>query len=304
MTVYIDVLFIINLIINYFIALAVASLLQINCKRLRIFAGAVFGALYAVFIFFPELNFMYTAVSKLLASAVIIFISFKIHSLKHFIVLLFNFYLISMLFGGAMYAIQYFLAPPVLNVRNGVTYMDISPMLLILTSAGCYIAIHLFSKFFHRNVHTDDIYETEIYLNGTAAAMDALLDNGNDLCDSLTGAPVIIAEYSKIEKLIPKSLRHCYKTGVMADPSVLEAAGFNKRFRVIPYKSVGSAGGVLPAFRPDKLVVKGADIECTDVLVAVSDHKFSDDDSFSALLNPRIFRKAVPQIQKAAKSQK
>lgn len=289
MTVYIDVLFIINLVVNYFILLAVSSLLHRQDKRLRILLGAIFGAFYSVFMFFPQVQFLYSAVLKLLASIAIVLISYRGRSIKMYIKLLLYFFLISMLFGGVMYAVQYFAAPPMLSVRNGVAYMSISPLFLIITSAVCYALIHLISRFFHRDVHTNDIYEIEIAVGGVIAKMHALLDNGNDLYDTLSGTPVIIVEYSKIEKLIPEPLRISFKTGKMADADVLESTGFSKRFRVIPYGSVGSIGGILPAFRPDTLFIKNSGKTYSDVLTGVTNRRLSDDGKFYALLNPRLF---------------
>lgn len=288
MTVYIDVLFILNLIINYFILLAESRLLHRNDRRLRIFLGALLGAFYSAFIFFPQLEFLYLAVLKLLASAGIVLLSFKISGVKNFLFLLLNFYLISMLFGGVMYAIQFFAAPPVLNVRNGVTYVNISPLFLILASAVCYMLIWLFSLFFHRDVNAQDIYTVEITLNGMTVRMSALLDSGNDLCDTISGTPVIIAEFSRIKELLPEKLKDSFKRCSVAQPHLLEDTDFAKRYRVVPYSSVGNVGGVLPAFRPDCVKIMDNGIECRDVLVAVTNRRLSPDGKFYLLLNPQL----------------
>lgn len=288
MTVYIDVLFVVNLIINYFILLAVSQLMHRRDKRLRIFLGALFGALYAVFMFFPQVRFLYSAILKLLVSMGIVLISYKISGIKNFCAVLMYFYVISMLFGGVIYAVQYFAAPPILSVRNGITYLDISPLFLIVSSAGCYVLVSLFSRFFHRNTHTRDIYSIRIESEGMAADMKALLDNGNSLTDAISGKPVIIAEYEKVKKLIPEMLRETFKNGGVADPKLIESAGYTKRYRVVPFKSVGSAQGILPAFHPDSVKIIGTDQTCTDLLVAVTGRRLSDDGLFNALLNPAL----------------
>lgn len=289
MVVYIDVLFIVNLIVNYFILLAVSQLLKRNDKRIRLFIGAVLGAVYGSLIFFPELGFLYTALLKLVFSVTIVAVSFKCHSVRNFLKLIFYFYIISMLFGGIIYAVQYFFAPSILLVKNGVAYLDISPLYLILSGAGCYIVIKLFSRVFHKNVHTKDVCNVRIEIGQSSVTLTALLDNGNDLCDAISGYPVVVAEYKKIEPLIPEKLRRVYKFGKIADPSQLEAAGFSRRFRIVPYGSVGDAGGILPAFRPDKLIVEAAGVETSQVIVAVTNKRLSDDGLFAALLNPRLF---------------
>lgn len=289
MVVYIDVLFIINLIINYFILLAVSQILKRNDKRLRLFVGAALGAVYGSLMFFPELNFLYTALLKLVFSVTIVAVAFKCHSIRNFLKLIAYFYIISMLFGGIIYAIQFYFAPPILLVKNGVAYLDISPLYLILSGAGCYIAVKLFSRLFHRNAQTKDIYNVRIEIGQSSVALAALLDSGNDLSDAISGYPVVVAEYKRIEPLIPPALRKIYKTGKITNPPELGQEGFGRRFRIVPYGSVGNAGGILPAFRPDKLVVDGAGIETSQVIVAVTNKRLSDDGLFSALLNPRLF---------------
>lgn len=287
--VYIDVLFILNLIINYFILLAVSRILHRNDKRLRLFAGAFTGAVYACLMFFPQLAFLYTAVLKLVFSATIVAISFKTAGIKNFFKLFVTFYITNMLFGGIIFAVYYLLSPPGLNVRNGVMYVNISPLLLILASAGCYIVIKLIAKYFHRNVHTDDIYTAEIEVDGCSVKFCALLDNGNDLCDAISGYPVIIAEYRKVEKIIPQPIQKAFSSG-SADTENFDLLGWNKRVRIIPFGSVGKTGGILPAFRPDSLEISKASIKTSEVLVAVTTNRLSEDGSFYGLLNPCLFK--------------
>lgn len=287
--VYIDVLFILNLITNYFILLAVSRILHRNDKRLRLFAGAFVGAVYACLMFFPQLAFLYTAVLKLVFSATIVAISYKTASIRNFFKLFITFYITNMLFGGIIIAVYYLLSPPGFDVRNGIMYVNISPLLLILSSAGCYILIKLIAKYFHRNVHTDDIYIIEIEVDGVTVKFSALLDNGNDLCDAISGYPVIIAEYRKIEKIIPQPLRNAFCNGSI-DAENFDLMGWNKRVRLIPFGSIGKACGILPAFRPDSLVIGAAPIKTSEALVAVTTNRLSDDGSFFGLLNPHLFK--------------
>src|SRR5659263_672773 len=99
MVVYIDILFAVNLILNYFILLAVSILLKRKDKRLRILAGAAFGALYSLFIFYPQLTYLYSIFVKIIASVIIVLITFKCSNIKTFAKLIMFFYLISFLFG-------------------------------------------------------------------------------------------------------------------------------------------------------------------------------------------------------------
>ena len=195
-----------------------------------------------------------------------------------------------MAFGGVIFAVWLFATPPGMYVRNGVAYFNISPVLLILATAGCYILITLASRFLHRNDLTASLFETEIVVGGADVRLTGLLDTGNTLCDQISGLPVIIAEYGKTEKIIPEALRPSFKRGNILDPDSFRSCGWASRLRMVPYGSVGNVGGLLPAFRPDlvRMRAKGKTVETADVLVAVCNRRLSEDGKYSVLLNAHL----------------
>lgn len=286
-TVYIDILFVINLVINYFILLAVTNILHRKDKRLRLLLGACLGAIYSLFIFFPDLSFLYNSVFKFIFSVTIVVVAYKFSSVIHLVKLVIAFYIVSVLFGGIIFALWLFLSPPGMLMRNGVVYIDISPVVLIGASAGCYIIITLFSRFLHKNTGIESIYEVEVFLDNVCVKITALLDTGNSLTESISGLPVIIAEYEKIEKLIPRSLRHSFKRGLIENPEIIILENWQKRFRLIPFGSVGNSNGILLAFKPDNLIAKseGHTIETSNVLIAVSNKRLITDGRYNMLLN-------------------
>ena len=286
--VYIDVLFAVNLIMDYFILLAVAKVLRRKEKRLRLLLGAVLGAVYSLFIFFPQVGFLYSMAVKVLVSLSLVLVSFRFSSIRDLLRLVVTFYVISFLFGGAVYALWYFFTPPGLLVRNGVVYIDISPVELILIAAGCYIVITLAARFFRRG--GGGIYDVEIAADGRAVRLRAFLDTGNGLTDVITGAPVVVAEYAAVEKLIPAGLRDAFRSGRVDAAGRISASEWAGKFRLVPYGSVGGTPGLLPAFKPDRLSIreKGNEKDTDDVLVAVCGRKLCDDGSYSALLSPLL----------------
>lgn len=290
--VYIDVLYVVNLIVDYFILLACAKVLHRHEKRLRILLGAAVGAFSSMAIFLPSMNFLLSALLKLAFSVVIVAAAFRFTSAKQLIKLTACFYVISFVFGGIISAVWLFFTPPGLLVRNGVLYYDISPIALILASACCYIAVMLFSRFLHRHIPNEELYRVSVGLMGKNAAMDALLDTGNSLCDAITGLPVMVAEYRSVEKLIPGELRLFFRRGETGDLGSVAGSALRGRVRVVPYRAVGGPEGLLPAFRPDRIAVLGkkTQMEIRDALVAVSPVPLSSDDRYRALLNPHMFK--------------
>ena len=75
-TVYVDVLFAVNLLINYILINASGILSKINRSKLRMGFGAFIGASYALLIFFPDFSMLFTTICKLLISMLIVAASF------------------------------------------------------------------------------------------------------------------------------------------------------------------------------------------------------------------------------------
>ena len=70
--VYIDALFLLNLIVNYLLLLAAAKLAGEPLRRLRLAAGAALGGLYAAAIFFPGMGFLTHPLCKLGAAVLML----------------------------------------------------------------------------------------------------------------------------------------------------------------------------------------------------------------------------------------
>ena len=289
--VYIDVLFVVNLALNYFILLSVSGMLHRQEKRLRLFAGAALGAFYALFIFFPSMGFLYSAALKLVASALIVLAACRVRGFWDFCKVLAGFYGISVAFGGVTFALWLFVAPRGMAWRNGVAYFDIPPLLLIACGGVCYILVTLLSRFLHRNAQPQARGTLVVRVGSASAELPALLDTGNALCDMLTGAPVIVAAYAPLRRRIPEPLREGFRSGAPPDASAAAGAGWERRLRILPFSSVGKQNGVMPAFRPDlvEITCGGRTIRTDRCLIAVSPDPLSPDNSVCALLSPHLF---------------
>ena len=83
-TIYIDVLFLINLIVNYLLLYGSVLLSGAAVYRIRVFLGALIGAAYGVIVFFISLNALFSVVLKILVAALMVFVSFKGSCVKLF----------------------------------------------------------------------------------------------------------------------------------------------------------------------------------------------------------------------------
>lgn len=282
MTVYADVLIFLNLFINFFILQATAKLCHDGYRLFRMIAAAFVGALFSLYIFLPQVNWAVDILFKLSVSAVIILICFGFDSIKSLCRRIGVFFASSFLYGGIMICIWAIFKPDNMAVNNSIVYIDISPTVLLTATVLSYLIISLIRIISSRQADLGKRYSVEIVFKEKKITLKALADTGNSLSDTITGAPVIIIEKSAAENLV--NVIPCIET-VLAG-----TANKNIGFRIIPYSHIGGHG-LLPAFKPDKVVIKtqSDNLNIENVLVAVSSERLGED--YKAILNPDILKK-------------
>ena len=120
MTVYLDVVFLENLIINYIIIFATGIISKAKIKYIRILMGSLVGALYSILYYIINLKMYSTVIIKIILSIVMIYISFKSKNFKTLAKQVLLFYLVSFVFGGAAIAIIYMVNSQDITIQNGV----------------------------------------------------------------------------------------------------------------------------------------------------------------------------------------
>ncbi len=283
--IYIDVLFLLNLFLNYFILSAVAFFGRSKAGRLRRLGGAGLGALYACLMFFPQLGGLFTALAKLAASAVIVLVSFGFGGVFRFVKNLLGFYGMTLLFGGAALLAEFFLSPTDMIWNNGVFYINISPVVLLLVAAATYLLLCLGTHLV-KPARETQLCTVAVTVDGARVELQALSDSGNLLTDALTGAFVMVADYAAIEPLLPPAVREFYRSGSTI-VQLLEGTGWENRFAAVPYRAVGKQAGMLPAFRPDAVEVGGRPCG-RKVIVAVEPAPLAADGSYRAIIHPSL----------------
>lgn len=257
--IYLDRLFLVNLLCDYLLALASARVAGIPLRRGRCWLAALFGALYAVLAVLPGLTPLASPPARLAAGLLTAGLAFA--GEPRFLRCAAVFLAVSALFGGALWA---------LTLAGGSPLFE--PRALLLAFALCYAAITLFLRGRSRFPGRARA-EIRVALGGREARFTALLDSGNGLCDPATGEPVLLASPEALAPLFPGA-------ALGGDPvTLLRRPGLEGRFRLIPYRAVG-ASGLLAAFRPEELRIDGKTE--TGRLVAVSESARGD--GFEAIL--------------------
>lgn len=263
-TIYIDRLFILNLIIDYFILLCSAKVCGLKFRRLRYALGALLGALFAACSILPGMSFLSLSPIKLIIGILMALIAFgKEEKLLRSTAV---FFAVSALFGGAVWAISLKSG----TNPTGAVYVPLSMPVLVISFSLIYSLLSLVFNGSAKRAEKQ-IVDAEIRHMGSSVSLRALRDTGNTLIDPVTGDSVMITSASALCKLSQE-----FKN--LSADNIAEFPDF--KFRLIPYRAVGTSGGLLPAFRPEKITVDG---HCRDdVLVAVSNDISGD--GFNAII--------------------
>lgn len=280
--VYIDVLFVTNMLITYLLLTLVLAVFATKKVLWRLVASSVLGGVFSFYILAPEQPLLLTMFIKFSFSAMIVLCAFKINSARQFFKLILAFYVVSFAFAGLMIAAWIFIKPSGMVINNSVVYFNISLPLLLVSCTGCYLVIWVANKVISKRAPQNSLCDVTVLLGDSMVACRAMIDTGNSLTDLFTGFPVVIAEYSSIERLIPCEYRGFYsKRGEL--PQTVNS--FSERVRTVPYEVVGG-GGILPAFRPDCIVISNGKqrTQIENVIVAVTVNSMNKSD-YQILLN-------------------
>lgn len=290
MTVYLDIVFLENILMNYIIVFATGVVIKNECKKLRLLIASVIGAIYTIVMYLEIIPIYSNFIMKFILSIVITYIAFNPKSLKKLIKNLIIFYLVSFVFGGCVFALMYFLKPQMAQIRNGV-FVGAYPLKIALVGGIIsFIIIQISFKLVKSKLSKKDmIYDIEVTLDNKSAKIKALLDTGNLLKDPITGYPVIVVEKVSLRNIIPSNILNNSEKIIGGDISELICdSEFSKtisRFRVIPFSSLGKQNGLLLGIKPDSVNIKLDEKteKLNNVIVGIYDKSFTKNGAYTAI---------------------
>lgn len=274
--IYVDVLIIVNLFVNYFILLTTSKFLNLKLKLSRLILGEILGAIYSLYIFIPEPNLFISILIKLFMSIIIVAVSFKFRTIQQFLKIIVCFYAVNFAFSGIMFALWCAFKPNGMIINNDIVYFNISPITLIVSTVISYIIIEIINRVIEKKQLKSSKYEIGIKFKDKYIVLNAKIDTGNLLKEPFSNLPVIVVKKSEINLLIPE---------FNIFESIENQNEIKKlKIRMIPFKTV-SGTGILPAFKPEYVVLKG-NLKKQAYIAVCSDEYFSE--GISCLANPEI----------------
>lgn len=256
--IYVDSLFLLNLVIDYLLLSCTAAVCGLTVKRLRYFFGAFIGAVYSAAVYIPSLGFLSSPVIKLCAALFMALAAYG--GEKSILRCSLAFLAVSAAFGGFVYCITLTGKRPAFDMRT-----------LILSFAMCYALLTL--VFRYRAARCERGFaDAEIALGEKQVRFRVMLDTGNELQDPISGEKVMVVCPHAIEGLFPANTKLSFDDAVEFMEAAAKMPELAGRVRLIPYTAVGSKG-MLAAFRADRVTVNG---EARELLTAVSERVWGD----------------------------
>lgn len=240
MTIYIDIILLINFIIDLLLLLSVSFLLKRRASITRIIISSSIGSLSTLLLFVIHNNFL-LLIYKLLISIIMIIITFKYNNFHYFKDNLIYLYIISIILGGTIYLIN----NQISSINNGLIFTsnNLKINLFLLTIITPIIIYKYLITTKNYQITYSNYYDIDIYYNDLCIKGTAFLDTGNNLKDPYFKRPII---------LINKEL--------INDPV--------KTF-LVPYSVVNNQKGLLEVFSPKKIIINNK--KCKKTLLGLSD---------------------------------
>ncbi len=274
MTVYLDGVWLINGFVDYLLLAVSGNLTAAPIRRGRLILAGALGGIYGVLCLLPGWSFFGNLFWRCVMGGGMCLVAFGPGRtlMRQFGVL----FLLTAAFSGIVLLLTELFSAPGSLMAGGV-YYPVSMGTLVLTAGGAYGLISwALGRLRH---HGGDIAAVEIDLRDHTKRITALRDTGNTLRDPFSGEMVMVTDAEVISSLLPE-LGTLHQEPQLLLEQIRRAAP-ELRPRLIPYKTVGVAHGLLVAVRPREVRISG---KKERILLGISPAAVSDGGGYQALL--------------------
>lgn len=302
--VYIDVLLLLNFCLDFLLLWASGRFLRRRVSVLRLLAASAVGAVYGAGIVFRQVAVLYTLPAVVLASVLILLVAYPFISAGAFLKLVGLFYLVAFAMAGSVIAGATLLGQYGVSTHSGQllqtwTLAAVVPVVIVVGRRGY--------RFLQQTFQKEDFYaELELWVQQRCCSLKVLIDTGNDLREPLSGLPVLVADLTALQPVLPVAIcRLCRQRDTDAAQMLAEASGvvssWRSRFRLIPFSSIGRKNGMLLGFRPDRVLLyyRGKTVE-TDAVVGIVPQGLGSAQTYRAVANPTLFMDAEYREEEAS----
>lgn len=292
MSIYGDVVLLINFIMNSAILAITAYVAGIAFNWKRLFLAAAAGGIYALGGVFPAAAVWYSIPGKLLAAVAVIVLAFSYQSIKLTLTLTGIFFVVSFILGGASLGWLYFMQTATvasMAIQDKPCWYE----LLAGSSCGIVLVLLVVKRLLARMQRCKTYYQARIEYAGRLQEITGMLDTGNGLYSPLGHKPVVLMAFQPALQLLGAQaaafLTANQPDAWLANLDTCEDSAWLARVEIIPCQSVGGCK-LLLGFRPDSITVTGKEgvFYTAEVLVGIYQGAFGGGNDCQVLLHPAL----------------
>lgn len=297
LVVYIDLIFLVNVVMDFVILFVLKELLkeQASIQRLSIAAAiASFGSCITIVISVPafvRFLFLYVVVSS-----VVLKIAFRIKGIRDFLIKLAGFFGIAFFLDGFLNFLYYRLrAEEYYKKLFAHTVFQGVPIIYLVAGIGGILLLSPFMSFICTQIREKILLlrHVEMKNQGRCVKGIGLLDTGNMLFDPLSGEPVMIAEFSWIKELFTVKQQLALVSYMKMNQRLQfkdDSESEIMKIRMIPFHSMGEDKGMLVAVRLDSILIGAkSDGKCLEnVLIGLYPGKLSEHEKYQVILHNHL----------------
>lgn len=263
-TIYIDVLFLVNFFMDFWILWLMRLLLKYSATYLKLMLSAAVGAAWVCFLavtsFLPaglKMIISYAGISSLM-----IFLAFGKKKPKELLTGVIYLYVFAFSLGG------------ILNFLYFHTKIGSLPRLFLMAAIGVGYTCLLFFEVLRKKKRACDLYDVDLIYRERKTTVKGLLDSGNGLFDPVSKKPVNVVEYGACKDLIISV----------------------EKVRYIPFQSVGKTDGLLVGIEIDECMIHMGDkiVTIQKPMIGICKHSLCADHRYQMLLHPSLTEQELP----------
>ena len=294
MTIYIDVIIIENLIMNYIILYATGLISKNKISYIRIFLASCIGAIYAITEYMLKIGVYSNIIVKTLLAIIMVVVAFCPQNVKKLCKQLVLFYLTTFTFGGVATYLIYVLKPQNIIIKNGMFVGSyVLKVIFIGAIVGTIILITAF-KFAKNKITNKDMFcKVKIVLNGKELILNAMVDTGNLLKEPITGSSVVVVERTSLYDILPKEILNNTESILCGDFTNISDEIKNEyitKLKIIPFSSLGKQNGMLIGIKPEKLeVINEQTEEKNNAIIGIYNKSLTKHGEYKALIGMDLY---------------
>ncbi len=294
MTIYIDVIIIENLIMNYIILYATGLISKNKISYFRIFLASSIGAIYAITEYMLKIGVYSNIIVKTLLAIIMVVVAFCPQNVKKLCKQLVLFYLTTFTFGGVATYLIYVLKPQNIIIKNGMFVGSyVLKVIFIGAIVGTIILITAF-KFAKNKITKKDMFcKVKIVLNGKELILNAMVDTGNLLKEPITGSSVVVVERTSLYDILPKEILNNTESILCGDFTNISDEIKNEyitKLKIIPFSSLGKQNGMLIGIKPEKLeVINEQTEEKNNAIIGIYNKSLTKHGEYKALIGMDLY---------------